>query len=159
MTTSRASRTRSHRPQRGVAMVEFCLGAPILLLLFCSIVEIGEMLSQASALADAARGAARYVSTNALRGSTGVVNLSGQVIRTAQNVAVYGNAAGFGRPVIRNLARNDVSVMTDGTGNVSISIACPYESLFGGVIPLFFTGGSIVTGGLTLTAYTSMRAQ
>ena len=45
------------RPQRGLAMVEFVIGAPILLFLFYCAVEIGEILLQESVLADAARNA------------------------------------------------------------------------------------------------------
>ncbi len=144
--------------QRGIAMVEFVFGAPILLLLFYGIVELGTMLTQASALADSARNAARYLASNALLGSTGVVNLSGATISTAQNLAVYGNASGAGAPLLPNLTPAEVTVASDASNNVSVSIAYPYESLFGGAIPLFFTAGSINTGGLILSAYTSMTS-
>lgn len=139
-------------------MVEFVVGAPILLLLFYGIIEVGTMLMQASTLADAARNAARYLASNALQGSTGVVNLSAAVINTAQNLSVYGNASGAGAPLLPDLTAAQVSVASDASNNVSVSIAYPYESLFGGSIPLFFTSGSINTGGLTLSAYTSMAA-
>jgi Flp pilus assembly protein TadG len=139
-------------------MVEFVVGAPILLLLLYSVTEVGEIFVQASMLADAARDADRYLASRALLGSTGVVNLSGPVIAAAQNLAVYGNTIGAGRPLLPDLATSQVAIATDGANNVSVSIAYPYQSLFGGAIPLFFTTGSINTGGLTLTAYTSMLA-
>jgi len=157
MIAIQATSRRSCRRQRGTAMVEFCIGAPILLLLMCGTAELGQMLTQASELADAARNAARYVSSNALLGSTGVINLNGQLIRTAQNMAVYGNAFGFGRPLVPNLARGNVTIVAENTTDISVAINYPYESLFGGFLPLFFRPGGIFTARI-MTAYASMRA-
>ncbi|MGA8707763.1 MAG: TadE/TadG family type IV pilus assembly protein [Steroidobacteraceae bacterium] len=162
MSSCRLSRTRSQRRpqsvarQHGVAMVEFVIGAPILLFLFYCVVEFGEILLQMSVLADAARSADRYLARNALLGSTGVVNLSGALITATQNLAVYGNANGFGAPLLTNLTPADVAVSVNGANNVSVNIAYHYDSLFGGVIPLFYTAGSINTGDLSLNAYSSM---
>ncbi len=139
-------------------MVEFCIGGPLLLLLMFGVIEIGEILIQSNRLADSARDAAGYLSRNALLGSTGVVNLNFFEIRTAQNLAVYGNGAGIGRPLLPNLNPGEVFIRTDAFNNVSVTIDYPYESLFGGAIPLFFRAGAIFTGGLVLNAYTSMRA-
>jgi Flp pilus assembly protein TadG len=162
MNSFRLSRCRSQRRQysadrqRGVAMVEFVVGAPIVLFLFYCVVEFGEVLLQLSVLADAARSADRYLARNALLGSTGVVNLSGAVITATQNLAVYGNANGFGPPLLPNLNPGDVGVTVNGANNVSVNIAYHYESLFGGFIPLFWTFGAINTGDLRLKAYSSM---
>lgn len=156
MSASRLSRPRSQRRQRGVAMVEFVIGAPIVLFLLYSVVEFGEILLQMSVLADAARNADRYLARNALLGSSGVVNLSGQLITATQNLAVYGNATGFGAPLLPNLTAGSVTVTSDAANNVSVTIAYHYESLFGGLVPLFYTTGAINTGDLTLGAYSSM---
>ena len=151
-------RVLNGRRQRGVAMVEFVIGAPILLLLLYGVTEVGEILLQNSMLADAARNADRYLASNALLGSSGVVNLSAPLISAAQNLAVYGNAGGAGTPLLPDLATSEVTIASDASNNISVTIAYPYESLFGGAIPLFFTTGAINTGGLTLNAYTSMLA-
>jgi Flp pilus assembly protein TadG len=153
-----ATRQWSARRQRGVAMVEFVVGAPILLLLLYSITEVGEILVQTSMLVDAARNADRYLASNALLGSSGAVNLSPALTRAAQNLAVYGNANGMGAPLLPDLVTGQVTVASDAGHNIIVSIAYPYQSLFGGAIPKFFTAGSINTGGLTLTAYASMLA-
>ena len=159
MNKSRATgRLVRRRRQRGVAMVEFVVGAPIVLFLLYSVVEIGELLLQARILVDAARSADRYLSSNALLGSTGAVNLSGAVIAAAQNLAAYGNTAGRGAPLLPNLTPAEVAIASDAANNISVSIAYPYESLFGGAIPLFFTTGSINTGNLVLTSYASTLA-
>jgi len=139
-------------------MVEFVVGAPILLLLLFSVTEVGEIFLQASRLADAARDADRYLASKALLGSTGVVNLSGGVLAAAQNLAVFGNPNGTGAPLLPNLSTAQVTIGRDAANNVSVSIAYPYESLFGGAIPLFFTTGSIATGGRIITAYSSTAA-
>src|ERR1700693_3433237 len=109
-TTRSISRLLHPRRQRGVAMVEFVVGAPILLLLLYSVTEVGEIFVQASMLADAARDADRYLASRALLGSTGVVNLSGPVIAAAQNLAVYGNIIGAGRPLLPDLAPSQVAI-------------------------------------------------
>jgi Flp pilus assembly protein TadG len=139
-------------------MAEFVIGAPVLLFLLYCIVEFGRAFVQFSTLADSARDADRYLATNALGGSTGVVSISGAVSGSAKNLVVYGNAAGSGTPLLPGLAVSQVTVATDTSNDVSISVAYPYQSLFGGTIPKFFTSGSINTGAMTLNVYTSMRA-
>ena len=158
MRASSALAACSPARQRGTAMVEFVIGAPLLLFLLYCLVELGRAFVQFSLLADAARDADRYLASNALLGSTGVVNISGSVSSAAQNLVVYGNAAGSGTPLLPGLSAGQVTIASDASNDVSISVAYPYQSLFGGTIPLFFTSGSISTGAMTLNVYTSMRA-
>jgi Flp pilus assembly protein TadG len=139
-------------------MAEFVIGAPLLLFLLYCITEFGRALVQFSLLADSARDADRYLAANALLGSTGVVSISGAVRGAAQNLVVYGNVAGSGSPLLPGLTASQVTVASDASTDVSISVAYPYQSLFGGSIPKFFTSGSINSGTLTLNVYTSMRA-
>jgi len=152
------SAARPMRRQRGTAMAEFVIGVPILLFLLYCVVELGRAFVQFSLLADAARDADRYLASNALLGSTGVVNISAAMSTAAKNLVVYGNPAGTGSPLLPGLATGQVTVANDASNDVSISVAYPYQSLFGGSIPKFFTSGSIGTGAMTLTVYTSMRA-
>ncbi len=144
--------------QRGVAMVEFVIGAPLLLLLLYVTAELGRVLVQYSMLADAARDADRYLASNALLGASGVVSLSGTITGAARNLAVYGNAAGAGAPILPGLSTGQVTIGSDASNDVSVSVAYPYQSLFGGTIPDFLDSGSISTGAVTLRVYTSMRA-
>lgn len=138
-------------------MVEFVIGAPMLLLLLYGVTEIGRAFVQFNMLVDAARDADRYLASNALLGSTGVVNISGAASGAAKNLAVYGNAVGAGAPILPQLSTAQVTVGSDATGHVSVSVAYPYQSLFGGSIPKFFTSGSTSTA-MTLNVYTSMSA-
>ncbi len=157
------SRARSHASgppwrQRGTAMAEFVIGTPLLLFLLYCVVEVSRAFVQYSLLADAARNADRYLASSAISDSTGVVNISGSVSSAAKNLVVYGNAAGSGAALLPGLSVGQVTVASDASNNVSVSVAYPYQSLFGGAIPKFFTAGSISTGTLTLSVYTSMRA-
>jgi Flp pilus assembly protein TadG len=138
-------------------MVEFAVGTPLLFLLLYGICELGNAYVQYSALADSARNADRYLAANALLGSTGVVELTPALAAAAQNLVVYGNAAGNGTPLLPGLAPGQVTLAVDPYNNVSVSVAYPYESLFGGAIPWFVTGGSISTT-ITLNVFTSMAA-
>jgi Flp pilus assembly protein TadG len=153
-------RTRAHPPadrQRGVAMVEFVVGSPLLFLLLYAICELGNAYVQFSVLADTARDADRYLASNALLGSTGVVNLSPALAAAAQNLVVYGNVNGAGTPLLPQLAPGQVTVAVDASNNVSVSVAYPYQSLFGGTLPLFVNDNSLNTN-FTLNVYTSMVA-
>ncbi len=147
---------RAATGQRGVAMVEFVVGTPLLFLLLYGICELGNAFVQYSVLTDAARDAARYLASNALLGSTGVVNLSATVTVATRNLVVYGNTVGAGAPLLPGLTAGQVAIAADASNNVSVSVAYPYRSLFGGTLPLFVNGGSINTGDLTLYAYTSI---
>jgi len=144
--------------QRGTAMAEFVIGAPLLMLLLYCVVEFGRAFVQFSLLADAARDADRYLASNALLGSTGVVNISGAISGSAKNLVVYGNPAGSGTALLPGLSVSQVTVSGDTSNNVAISVTYPYQSLFGGTIPNFFNSGSVATGGMTLHVYTAMRA-
>lgn len=146
------------RSQRGTAMAEFVIGAPILLFLLYAVVELGRALVQFSLLADATRNADRYLASNSLQGTTGVVNISGAVSSNAKNLVVYGNPAGTGPALLPGLSVTQVTVSSDSSNNVAISVAYPYQSLFGGTIPNFFNSGSVSTSSMTLRAYNSTRA-
>jgi Flp pilus assembly protein TadG len=156
--TLHSKNTTRYGRQSGVAMVEFVVGTPLLFLLFYAICELGTAFTQYSALADAARDADRYLASNALLGSSGVVDLTPNLTAAAQNLAVYGNAAGLGPPLLPGLAPGQVTIAVDASNNVSVGIAYHYESLFGGILPLFVNRGFIDTRNITLRVYTSMVA-
>jgi Flp pilus assembly protein TadG len=139
-------------------MVEFAIASPVLLLLLFAIAELGRAFVQFSQLAAAARDADRYLASKAISDGTGVVSITGAVSAAVKNLAVYGNAAGSGAPLLPDLATSQVTIAADASNDVSVQIAYPYQSLFGGTLPNFVSPGSISTGTFTLTVYTSMRA-
>jgi TadE-like protein len=151
------AQSRTHR-ERGLAMVEFVVGMPVVLLLLYGTCEFGNAFVQYSELADAARNADRYLASNALLGSTGVVNLTPQLTLAAQNLVVYGNTAGLGQPMLPRLAPWQVFVTADSFNNVSVTVFYHYQSLFGGEVPYFVRRGGIDTNFLFLTVDTTMVA-
>jgi len=149
------------RRQLGLAMVEFAIATPILLVLLYAIAEFGNVFYQYAMLADGARDADRYLASNAITDSSGVVTVSSTVSNATKNLVVYGNAGGTGSPLLPGLAVGQVTVATqadpDGSTDVTVSVAYPYQSLLGGSIPNFASAGTIGTA-FTLNVFTSMHA-
>jgi len=147
-------------------MVEFVIASPLLLLLLYAIGEFGNMLYQYALLADAARNADRYLASNARTDTRGVVDLS-TASGATKSLVVYGSTSGLtssggpASPVLPGLATGQVTVAQQNDANcaadVTVSVAYPYQSLFGGSIPSFVSAGTINTA-LTLNVFTSMCA-
>jgi Flp pilus assembly protein TadG len=150
----------SHRRQRGLAMVEFAISAPVMLLLLFGTVEFGHFMIEYSTLNDSVRDAARYVANVALNGTDGLLVQGGAwttLVGQGQNLAVYGNLSGTGTPLLPSLAPAQIAMTADtATNNISVTATYPYQSLFGAAMPNFM-GGSIATN-FTLTISTTMRA-
>ena len=79
--------------QHGVALVEFALILPMLLLLTLITVEFGRAIWQYNTLAKSVRDTARYLS----------LQTPGTKIPEARNLLVYGNTAGTGAPLALGL--------------------------------------------------------
>jgi Flp pilus assembly protein TadG len=147
--------------QSGLAMVEFALSVPVLLLLMFGTFEFGHFLIQYSTLNDAVRNASRYVAGKALGGSTDTL-LTGaawsSLATQGTNLAIFGNIAGTGAPVLPSLnAANIIKVTPDVVDKyITVTAAYPYQPLFGAAIPTFM-GGSISTK-FTLNISVTMSA-
>jgi Flp pilus assembly protein TadG len=150
----------SLRRQRGLAMVEFAITAPVLLMLLFGTVVFSEWLIQYSTLSDSVRDAARYVAGSASAGAGGGLVTGGTwstLASQGQNLAVYGNIGGTGTALLPGLAVGQITVTENtATNNITVSAAHPYQSLFGASMPTFF-GGTIGTN-FTLSISTTMRA-
>lgn len=92
--------SKRQRAQRGVAIVEFALVLPLLLLLTFITTEFGRAIWQYNTLTKSVRDAARYLSTQQ-PGSAAAVT-------TARNLMVYGNPAGSGDPLALGLSLSHV---------------------------------------------------
>ncbi len=142
---------------KGAAIVEFVIVLPICLILIMATAEFGRVFIQYNTLTKSVRDGVRYVAANALVGSTGVVSINGAVQAQAQNLVVYGNTAGTGSALLPDLTTSAVTVAGVGGGNVSVSVAYPYASIFV-FIPGFFYGGNTATNSYSLQAAMTMRA-
>lgn len=84
--------------QAGVALVEFALILPFLLLLSITAVELGRAVWQYDILTKSVRDAARYLS----------LQTPGTHMTQARNLAVYGNLSGTGNPLAIGLDPSQV---------------------------------------------------
>jgi len=84
--------------QAGVALVEFALVLPLLLLLTFIVTEYGRAIYQYNTLAKSVRDAARYLS----------IQSPGTKITEAKNLVIYGNPAGTGTPLAIGLTTTHV---------------------------------------------------
>lgn len=150
------------KAQRGLAMVEFAITLPLLLLMLLAIGEFGRMLYQYNSLLQASRDAGRFVATHAWNSTLGIVDLNSDLQTQAKNIAVYGvpsSQAGFSS-VVSGLTPANVQVSTLGAEHVQISITynfCPVIGAgnCGGSLPGFF--GNAIALNIPLVATTVMR--
>lgn len=131
---------------RGIAIIEFAIALPFLLMLMLVTAELGRLLSQYDTLTKAARSAARYVASNALQGSTGVISITPQVQTAAQNLLIKGNVGGTGTTLLPGLVAANVTVTSPAANYVSVSAAYPYQPMVGAILPTFgFTGSLAIS--------------
>ncbi|OWJ92396.1 pilus assembly protein TadG [Pseudomonas sp. A46] len=154
-----------HQPrgQRGVAMVEFAIALPLLLLMLLAIGEFGRMLYQYNSLLQASRDAGRYVAGKAWDRTLGKIVLVDQqqdkdLVSEARNIAVYGipGVTDDSQPVVAGLETGDVSVTEFDAEHVQVSISFTFQPLFGDGIPALV--GDEIDLNLNLVATTVMRA-
>jgi Flp pilus assembly protein TadG len=149
------------RCQSGLAMVEFAISVPVLLLLMFGTFEFGHFLIQYSTLNDAVRNASRYVAGKASGDTTGNL-VTGTVwtslVTQGTNLAVFGNITGTPPAVLPSLNATHITVSQDLPNKyITVAAAYPYQHLFGAVIPTFMGGGGSSTA-FTMNISVTMRA-
>lgn len=152
---------QSPRAQQGVALVEFTLVLPVLLLLLLAFGEFGRMLYQYNVLLQASRDADRFVAGQAWNATLGTVSLNSTLQAQTKNVAVYGVPNATGTAVVSGLTTDHVQVVAEGIDHVRVTITFTFCPVIGagscsGSIPGFF--GSAISLGIPLVATTVMRA-
>jgi Flp pilus assembly protein TadG len=151
--------------QRGLAMTEFVIVLPVMLLLMLATAELGRAFYQYNILTKAVRDGARYLASNAIQGTTGIIDISG-VQAATQNLVVYGNTAGSGKPLLEGWSESNdpdnPDKVTVGKGeqqpttHVQVSATFLFKPLFS-KIPTFGFGNDIELG-MTFHASVTMRA-
>jgi Flp pilus assembly protein TadG len=142
--------------QTGTAAVELAIALPVLLLLLVASAEVGRLLSQYDTLTKSVRNGARYLASNALGGTTGVVLITPQVQTQTQNLVVTGNINGSGTALLPNFVATNVTVTTVDSTHVSVTAAYTYQPLLGATLPTFGIG-SPISFSFPLTATVVMR--
>ncbi len=95
--------------QGGVAIVEFALVLPLLILLTMITTEFGRAIYQYNAIVKSVRDAVRYLS--AQTPSTALI-ADPAAVTAAQNLVVYGNVSGTGMPLVPGLTLSNVATPT-----------------------------------------------
>lgn len=144
------------RRQQGVAMVEFAIALPLLLLLLFGIAEFGRMLFQYNSLLQASRDAGRYAASEAWNATLGQVELGAALQTQVKNVALYGAPSAAGTPVVPGLTAANVQVSAVGTEHVQVSISYVFQPVLGNSLPNVL--GTVIPLNLTLTSTVVMRA-
>jgi len=150
------------KDQQGVALLEFTLVLPLVLLLLLALGEFGRMLFQYNTLLQASRDAGRYVASQAWNSTLGTVDLTTNtsLVTQTKNVAVYGVPASTGTAVVSGLTTSMVGVSVVGTNHVQVTISytfCPVigaGNCTGSITGLF---PKSITLSIPLVATTVMR--
>jgi len=137
----------SRARERGVALVEFALVLPLLLVLSLVTVELGRGLYQYNLITKSVRDASRYLS----------MHTPNTRLTEARNLVVHGNTAGTGPPLAAGLAAVhviDPVWQTSGTLPVVSTVTVEvrgyvFQSLFAGAFGLPL--GNITFGGIQAT--------
>jgi Flp pilus assembly protein TadG len=144
--------------QRGLALVEFTITVPILLMLIMGTAEFGRALMQYNRLTQAVQDGARYTAgqVRARAGTSGAIALPSGLQTEARNLVVYGNSIGSGSPVLPGLTTGNVNVALVPGENITVTANYAYDSLFVS-IPAFIYGSDVDTSAYTLQAAVTMR--
>jgi len=125
------------RGQKGLAMVEFAICAPILMLLLLSVGEVGRMISQYNQLLQATRDSARYVAGLAWDRTLEKVWLAPLEAR-AKDIAVFG---GGSDPIISGLTVSDVEITAEDSEHIRVTIRHEFSPVVGDTLPNLFGEG------------------
>ncbi|HBX56582.1 TadE/TadG family type IV pilus assembly protein [Pseudomonas sp. UBA2684] len=150
--------------QGGIAMVEFVITLPLLLLLLFAIGEFGRLLFQYNSLLQASRDAGRYAAGEAWNARLGRVELSTDLQTQIQNLAASGVASAQvvscspdpSAKLVPKLCPGNVTVTPVGTDHVQVTIRYTFLPLIGSGIPAFI--GDATGLNFPLVATTVMRA-
>ncbi|MGH8554356.1 MAG: TadE/TadG family type IV pilus assembly protein [Gammaproteobacteria bacterium] len=149
--------------QKGVAIVEFTIVLPLLLLLMLAIAEFGRALYQYNTLIKAVRDGARFMSENAFLGDSQLPNDTARLTEVKQLVA-YGaiGAAACGAygacqdlPGFTTAQVNTPTLYQDAAGDYYVTVSSSgytYQPMLGNLLPLTSIGMNI-----PLQASTTMR--
>jgi Flp pilus assembly protein TadG len=150
------------KKQRGIAMVEFAIAVPVLLLLMLVAAEAGRWLYQYNTLHKAVRDGVRYLAQEAIAGTTGVIDITAAKRDATRNVVVYGNPGGTGNRVLQGLSTGQITVAAvDGVHvQVQVGAGTPYnyDPIFDLGIPTFGFGAGPINFDIDMTASATMRA-
>lgn len=122
----------------GLAIVEFTIVLPVLLILLLACGELGRVMLQYNALTKSVRDGGRYLAETARNGA-GVIDISAGDQDIAENLIVYGSPVAGDSALLPDLDADDITITEVDSDHISITAAYAYQPLFG-VIPTFGLG-------------------
>jgi Flp pilus assembly protein TadG len=144
----------SNRRQKGLAIVEFTIVLPLLLLLMLATAEFGRAFFQYNTLTKSVRDGTRHLSNYALNGATGLIEISTELESETKNLVVYGNKGGNGNALLPGLTTEMVTFEPPPAGNnVSVYAEYDYTLMVGDFLSQFGLDGPF-----TLRSTVTMRA-
>lgn len=144
------------RHQRGLAVVEFVVTAPLVFLLLLGCAEIGRAFIHYATLTYSVRDAVRFATEKVFNGSTQVVSLTNAKITQTKNLAVYGNIGGTGNARLPQYQTSHVAVVDAGNSNIRVTATYPYQPMLGAILPGF--NGDSVSLNFNMQVAVTMRA-
>ncbi|WP_297796344.1 TadE family protein [uncultured Marinobacter sp.] len=133
---------KSGKQQQGVAVLEFMLTAPLLILVVFAVSELGWAFHQYHTMTRATQDGARHAASHALNGSLGLILLDGALVQETSNLVVYGNTVGAGEPLLPGWSTGDISVSSPDASHVEVRAIYDYVPIVGR-IPAFYGGDPI----------------
>jgi len=108
---ARGQRLRQSTQQDGVAIVEFLISVPFLLLLFAAVAEFGIIFYTQTTLNSAVQDGTRYIASKSIYGQDiPYPEIRPQFEADVKNLVVYGNIKGNGTPLVAGLNATMVTV-------------------------------------------------
>ena len=145
------------RREGGVAMTEFMIVLPLILLLIFSVTEIGRAMIRYSALTKSLQDGARHAAAYGLLGTTGAVFIDPALDAEIRNLVVFGDTQGAGAPLLDGLTTQQVSISVPQPGWIQVDANYPYVPALGTTLPSFGFGPSRSVA-FDLSASVTMRA-
>lgn len=139
MYSNRKHQMKKMLNQKGLAIIEFILALPVLLMLTVLVIDVSRAFIQYTEVNKALQNGARY----AVVDTYGTLDFEGIAEESdIKNVVIYGTPSGVGTPVIDYIEAADIIVTqpTDTNKVVTISATYNYEPVFS---TLPFTGTSL----------------
>jgi|GEM_PF-6690523 len=110
-------RRKAGAHERGLAIVEFAVSLPFLLLMLVALTELGRAFFTYAVLTKSVEIGARYVAAETLT-SVGYADLTAGKILSARNLVMYGNIGGQGEQLVEGLDGGHITVAcTYGTSS------------------------------------------
>lgn len=134
---------------RGIAMVEFVIVLPLLLLIMIATAEFGRAFLHYNALTKALQDGSRFAASRAgaSGGATGIPAWNPGDVADIRNVVVYGQVdptvgSPPPEPLLPGLVPGNVAIVITAAGEVDLSIAYTFTAIFAS-IPMFGIGPDI----------------